>query len=58
MPNLTEGEARRLYALYPGKAAVADDSAKYRADIEHRIQTIGRTIGTDGGSRRRNIVRP
>lgn len=58
MPNLTEGEARQLYALYPGKAAVADDSAKYRADIEHRIQTIGRTIGTDGGSRRRKTARP
>jgi len=56
MPNLTEGEARRLYALYPGKAEVADAPEKYRADMEKRIRALGRFVGTGWGSRRRGAA--
>lgn len=58
MPNLTEGEARRLYALYPGKAEVADAPEKYRVDMEERIRRLGRFVGADWGSRRRGAARP
>ena len=55
MPNLTEGEARRRYALYPGKAEVADAS---RAEVECAIRRMGRFVGTDFGSRRHRAAAP
>lgn len=58
MPNLTEGDARRLYALYPGKAEVADAPETYREEMENRIRGLGRSIGTDWGSRRRGTAHP
>jgi biotin synthase len=51
MPNVTEGEYRRMYALYPGKICVDDTPAKCRSCITGKIEAIGRTIGTGQGFR-------
>lgn len=54
MPNVTEGEARQKYALYPGKACVADTPEHCRACMEGRIRVLGRTVGKGAGGRRRS----
>ena len=54
MPNLTMGKARQLYALYPGKADVADTPEGYRERLADRIRALGRFIGQDAGARRRS----
>ena len=51
MPNVTEGEARRKYALYPGKACVADTPAACRHCMEGKIRAIGRYVAADKGFR-------
>ncbi len=53
MPNVTEGEARQKYALYPGKACVADTPEHCRACMEGRIRAMGRTVGKGPGGRMR-----
>lgn len=50
MPNVTEGEYRKLYELYPGKICVNDTPAHCRSCIGLKIMSIGRTIGTGYGS--------
>lgn len=54
MPNVTEGEYRKLYELYPGKICVNDTSVHCRSCISRKILSIGRTIGTGYGSHRDN----
>ena len=49
MPNVTEGEYRRLYELYPGKICVNDTPAHCRSCIGLKIRSIGRTIGRGRG---------
>ena len=49
MPNVTEGEYRRLYELYPGKICVNDTPAHCRSCIGLKIRSIGRTIGQGRG---------
>lgn len=49
MPNVTEGEYRRLYELYPGKICVDDTPLQCRTCIGMKIQSIGRTIGQGKG---------
>ena len=49
MPNVTEGEYRRLYELYPGKICVDDTPLQCRTCIGMKIQSIGRTIGKGKG---------
>ena len=49
MPNVTEGEYRRLYELYPGKICVNDTPAHCRSCIGLKIKSIGRTIGKGKG---------
>ena len=56
MPNVTEGEARQKYALYPGKACVADTPEHCRACMEGRIRAMGRTVGKGAGGRRHNAT--
>lgn len=51
MPNVTQGEYRKKYELYPGKICVNDTPAKCRTCIEAKILSIGRTIGTNKGFR-------
>lgn len=49
MPNVTEGEYRRLYELYPNKACVNDTPVHCRSCIGAKIMSIGRTIGNSYG---------
>jgi len=54
MPNVTEGEYRKLYELYPGKICVNDTPAKCRGCISGKISSIGRTVSTSYGFRRKS----
>ena len=54
MPNVTEGEYRKLYELYPGKICVNDTPVHCRSCISRKILSIGRTIGTGYGRHRDN----
>ena len=53
MPNVTEGEYRKLYELYPGKICVNDTPKHCQSCIGMKIQMIGRTIGQGYGSHTR-----
>lgn len=54
MPNVTEGEYRKLYELYPNKICVNDTPAHCRSCIGLKIMSIGRTIGEGyGGHKQR-----
>ncbi len=53
MPNVTEGEYRKMYALYPGKICVNDTPAHCRGCITGKIQRIGRTVSNTKGFRRK-----
>ena len=46
MPNVTEGEYRKLYALYPGKICTGDTPAHCRGCISGKIRGIGRIVKT------------
>lgn len=49
MPNITEGEARKLYILYPGKICTGEHPSVCRGCIEGKIKSIGRSIAQDKG---------
>ncbi|HEY8891797.1 MAG TPA: [FeFe] hydrogenase H-cluster radical SAM maturase HydE [Clostridium sp.] len=51
MPNVTEGEYRKYYALYPGKICTGDTPIHCRGCITGKINSIGRTISTNYGFR-------
>ena len=51
MPNVTEGDYRRKYEIYPGKICVGDTPAHCRDCISGKIQSIGRTVSTGYGFR-------
>jgi biotin synthase len=51
MPNVTEGEYRKQYALYPGKICTGDTPAHCRGCITGKINSIGRTVSTNYGFR-------
>ena len=51
MPNVTEGEYRKLYALYPGKICTGDTPSHCRNCISSKIKSIGRTIDSGYGFR-------
>ncbi len=53
MPNVTEGEYRRLYELYPNKACVDDTPLHCRTCIGMKITAIGRTIGQGYGGHKK-----
>lgn len=50
MPNVTEGEYRQLYQLYPGKAGVNETPLHSKTSIGAKIEAIGRKIGTGYGN--------
>lgn len=52
MPNVTEGDYRRKYALYPGKICVADTPAQCRCCMSGKINSIGRYVAKTKGFRR------
>ncbi|OGI00857.1 MAG: [FeFe] hydrogenase H-cluster radical SAM maturase HydE [Candidatus Melainabacteria bacterium GWF2_37_15] len=51
MPNVTEGEYRKLYELYPGKICVNDTPAHCRSCITGKIASIGRSVSNAKGFR-------
>lgn len=51
MPNVTEGEYRQLYMLYPGKICINDTPAHCRQCIGGKIAAINRTIAQHAGFR-------
>jgi len=53
MPNVTEGEYRALYKIYPGKICINDTPAHCRGCITGKINKIGRTVAKDFGISRR-----
>lgn len=53
MPNVTEGDYRRKYEIYPNKICINDTPAHCRNCISGKIQSIGRTISTDYGFHKR-----
>ena len=53
MPNVTEGEYREMYMLYPGKICINDTPKHCRGCITGKIQGIGRQVSTEYGYRRR-----
>ncbi|NFO05417.1 [FeFe] hydrogenase H-cluster radical SAM maturase HydE [Clostridium botulinum] len=51
MPNVTEGEYRKLYALYPGKICTGDTPSHCRGCITGKITSINREISDGYGFR-------
>lgn len=51
MPNVTEGEYRKLYALYPGKICTGDTPSHCRGCITGKITSIGRVVSDTYGFR-------
>lgn len=49
MPNITEGEYRKMYALYPGKICINDTPGHCFNCISGKIRSIGRTVSTSKG---------
>lgn len=49
MPNVTEGDYRKKYEIYPGKICVNDTPNDCKISISEKIKSIGRTISTDYG---------
>lgn len=54
MPNVTEGEYRKKYMLYPGKICINDTPAHCRGCITGKITSIGRHVSDHYGSRRKS----
>lgn len=53
MPNVTEKILTKKYEIYPNKVGITDTAKNYRAEIETKIKSIGRTISTDCGFRKK-----
>jgi len=47
MPNVTEGDYRKKYLIYPGKICLNDTPAHCRGCITGKISSIGRTVSKD-----------
>ena len=55
MPNVTEGDYRRKYLLYPGKICINDTPDKCRSCIGGKIMGIGRRVSTAYGYRNKTF---
>ena len=55
MPNVTTGEYRKLYELYPNKACVNDTPSHCRSCIELKILSIKRKIGQGYGGHKKSL---
>lgn len=51
MPNLTPSHYRLKYDIYPSKACIQETPEEFHLSLRHRIQSIGRKIGTGRGDR-------
>lgn len=49
MPNVTEGEHKKDYAIYPGKAGLKNSPQEYKKTITKKIESIGRKISSNYG---------
>lgn len=49
MPNMTEGEYRKFYELYPGKICTDEKPSQCKTCVALKIESIGRKIGTGYG---------
>lgn len=54
MPNVTQGDYRKFYELYPGKICVNDTPSKCRGCITGKISSIKRTVSEDYGFRKKH----
>jgi len=54
MPNVTPPTYRVLYEIYPGKACIHETAEACQGCLERRIRSIGRTVGSGPGGRRRS----
>jgi len=52
MPNVTQGDYRKFYEIYPGKICVNDTPSKCRGCITGKIKSINRTVSEDYGFRK------
>ncbi len=57
MPNLTPKKYRRLYDIYPNKAAAREEAEKTRQTVLKQIREIGRVPGIGSGSSPRFLKR-
>lgn len=53
MPNVTPGEFRRLYQLYPNKPCVDEDGAACAMCVRGRLAGLGRPVGVGPGHSQR-----
>lgn len=53
MPNLTPRRYRAMYEIYPAKACIDETAAECRFCLRGRIGSIGRSVGSGPGGRRR-----
>ena len=54
MPNITEGDCRKKYEIYPNKAGTNENPLTSKDIIIKKIESIGRTISSNRGSRKIN----
>ncbi len=54
MPNVTQGDYRKFYEIYPGKICINDTPDKCRGCISNKIKSIGRYISKNHGFRNRS----
>lgn len=52
MPNVTQGDYRKFYEIYPGKICVNDTPDKCRDCISSKISSIGRSVSKGYGFRK------
>ena len=55
MPNLTPAGYRERYEIYPGKACVNETAQACQMCLRHRIEAIGRYVGSGPGGRNRKV---
>jgi biotin synthase len=53
MPNMTPSKYRVLYEIYPDKICITEDALICKGCVQRMIKSIGRTIATDPGFRKR-----
>lgn len=62
MPNLTPPKYREKYEIYPSKGCITEIPSEGHSCLNHRIQSIGRRVGTGRGDRVHqmgsNLARP
>lgn len=53
MPNVTQGDYRKFYEIYPGKICINDTPAHCRGCITGKISSINRSVSDDYGFRKK-----